>query len=352
MPYAHSPDAVSANATSYPATSPVAADVQAMQDVAGAMDSQLATEGHETSTLTGYVDGARDYVLERGPVLVEHLVTGLVIAYVGQWAARLAYQFLLGALRRGGLDETLTKFAARLAQAAVLIFTANAALPYFGVKTDSVVAAIAAAGLAVGLALQGSLSNFAAGVMLVLFRHFSVGDFVEAGGTKGIVEEIHMFHTVMRTPDNVRIIVPNGSITAGNISNYSAEPIRRIDLVVNCGYGDDLLAVKQFLQETVLNDPRVRNEPAPIVAVDELAEKGVNFVVRPWVASGDYWETRWDMVETIKLGFDAHGFRAPSPPQPAMTPTNSVADVLPVTIPISQPTPVVTSGLITPRRVA
>ncbi|MDA0660708.1 MAG: mechanosensitive ion channel [Planctomycetota bacterium] len=347
MPYAHSPETAAAPA-SYASPASVAGEVPAVQDTAADFGSQYIVNESHTSSLAGYVDSARDFVLDYGPSVVASAVQGLVIVYIGQWVARLVYQFLLDALRRGGLDETLTKFAARLAQAAVLVFTANAALPKFGVETDSVVAAIAAAGLAVGLALQGSLSNFAAGVMLVLFRHFGVGDFIEAAGTKGIVEEIHMFHTVMRTPDNVRIIVPNGSITAGNISNYSAEPIRRIDLVVNCGYGDDLLAVKQFLQETVLNDPRVRNEPAPIVAVDELAEKGVNFVVRPWVASEEYWETRRDMIETIKLGFDAHGFR----PQPVVNIISDADDVGPDTIPISQPTPVITSGLITPRRVA
>jgi small conductance mechanosensitive channel len=163
------------------------------------------------------------------------------------------------------------------------------------------------------LALQDSLSNFASGVMLMLFKPFRVGDFVRAGGSEGIVEEIDIFHTKMRTGDNIRIIVPNGSITGGTIENFNAKPTRRIDLVIGCGYNDDLRAVKQFLESTLADDARILADPTPTVAVSALGASSVDFVVRPWVKTEDYWATRWDLTERIKLGFDDRGFTIPYP---------------------------------------
>jgi len=200
-----------------------------------------------------------------------------------------------------------------MANVLIMANVALAALAKLGINTTSLAAVIAAAGLAVGMALQGSLSNFAAGVLIILFRPLKVGDFVEAAGTKGIVEEINVFNTLLRTPDNVEIIVPNNAITGGNITNYSSKPTRRIDLVVGCGYRDDLAAVKRFLEQTVASDPRVLRDPAPVVAVSDLAESSVNFVVRPWVTNANYWAVRWDLTEKIKLGFDQYGFTIPFP---------------------------------------
>ncbi len=248
-----------------------------------------------------------------GPELLSNFLGAVVIFYAGRWLAGVAERILNRLLVNARVDETLTKFLCRITYALLMCAVALAGLEKLGVRTTSLTAVLAAAGLAIGMALQGSLSNFAAGVMIILFRPFKVGDLIEAAGTKGIVEEIHIFSTMLRTPDNVDIIVPNSTVTGGNITNYSSKPIRRIDLIVGCGYSDDLLAVKQFLQRLVEEDPRVRTDPAPVVAVNELGESSVNFVVRPWVKNADYWTVKWELTERIKLGFDHYGFTIPFP---------------------------------------
>jgi small conductance mechanosensitive channel len=252
-------------------------------------------------------------VIQNGPELLANFLGAVVIFYVGRRLARVAERILQRLLFNARIDETLTKFLCRIAYALLMCAVALAGLERLGVRTTSLTAVLAAAGLAIGMALQGSLSNFAAGVMIILFRPFKVGDLIEAAGTKGIVEEIHIFSTMLRTPDNVDIIVPNSSVTGANITNYSSKPIRRVDLVVSCGYSDDLLAVKRFLMQLLRDDPRVRLDPAPVVAVSQLAESSVDFVVRPWVNNADYWNVKWDLTERIKLGFDQHGFTIPFP---------------------------------------
>ena len=259
------------------------------------------------------ISNAKSYLLEHGPNLAVNVFAAIVIFVIGRWVAKLAVRLLNNVFERAKLDETLAKFLSRIVYTLILMFVVMAALDRLGVNTTSFAAIVAAAGLAIGLALQGSLANFAAGIMIILFRPFKAGDFIEAGGTKGVVEEIHIFHTLMRTGDNVQIIVPNNAITGSNISNYSAKETRRIDLVVGCGYGDNLQAVKQFLCNLVDNDRRILRDPAPIVAVAELADNSVNLVVRPWVANKDYWQVRWDLTEAIKVGFDQHGFNIPFP---------------------------------------
>ena len=253
------------------------------------------------------------YLVDYGPAVLSRVVAAGLIFMVGRWAANLAEEILRKLMTRAHVDETLAKFLCRIANALLMCAVVLAALEQVGVNTMSLSAVLAAAGLAIGLALQGSLSNFAAGVMIIMFRLFKVGDYVEAGGTKGIVEEIHIFSTMMRTGDNIRIIVPNSSVTGGIVSNYSSQPTRRIDLVVGCGYQDDLRAVKQFLQQLVTDEPRILRDPKPDVAVSELADYCVNFIVRPWVRTADYWTVRWDLTEKIKLGFDEHGFHIPFP---------------------------------------
>ena len=253
------------------------------------------------------------YIVGYGPELLSRVAAAGLIFLVGRWGAGLADEVLRKVLSRAHVDETLAKFLCRIANAVLMCAIVLAALEHLGVNTTSLSAVLAAAGLAVGLALQGSLSNFAAGVMIILFRPFRVGDYVEAAGTKGIVEEIHIFSTMMRTGDNVKIIVPNSSVTGGIVSNYSCQPTRRIDLVVGCGYQDDLRAVKQFLEQLVASDSRILADPKPDVAVSELADYCVNFIVRPWVKTADYWVVRWDLIEKIKLGFDEYGFHIPFP---------------------------------------
>jgi small conductance mechanosensitive channel len=181
------------------------------------------------------------------------------------------------------------------------------------VDTTSLIALLAAAGLAVGLAMKDSLQNFAAGVMLIIFRPFTAGDFVEAGGTAGVVETISIFSTIMRTGDNREVIVPNGAIYNGTITNYSARETRRIDMVFGIGYDDDIRKVKQLLGDILAADERVLKEPAAQVVVGELANSSVNFHVRPWVKSGDYWDVRFDLTERIKLAFDDNGISIPYP---------------------------------------
>ena len=172
---------------------------------------------------------------------------------------------------------------------------------------------LGAAGLAIGLALQGSLQNFAAGVLIIIFRPYKVGDFIEGGGTTGVIEAMDIFTTRLKTGDNKTVIVPNAGILGGNITNYSAKPTRRIDMVIGCGYGDDLAKVKSVLNDILAADERILKDPAPTVAVAELGDNSVNFVVRPWVNSGDYWPVHFDLLETIKNRFDAEGISIPYP---------------------------------------
>ena len=244
-----------------------------------------------------------------------NLVVAIIIFVIGRWIARAITAFFRRLANRANVDETLTKFLANIIYTILMTLVVLAALQRLGIDTTSVAAILAAAGLAVGFALQGSLSNFAAGVMLIIFKPFKVGDFVEAGGVSGVVEEIQIFNTLMRTPDNIQNIVPNSAITAGTITNFSAKDTRRVDLVVGCGYQDNLKEVKEFLEQLCQGDERILEDPAPVVAVNELGDNSVNFVVRPWVKSGDYWDVRWELNEAIKNGFDERGFNIPYPSQ-------------------------------------
>jgi len=188
-----------------------------------------------------------------------------------------------------------------------------AAIGQLGVQTTPLVAVLGAAGLAVGLALQGSLSNFASGVMLVLFRPFTKGDFVEAGGTSGSVNEVGMFNTTLTTPDNRRVIVPNNQITSSVITNFSANATRRIDLLIGVDYSNDLKVARATMEKVVKAHPKVLEEPAPAVLLMELADSSVNFAVRPWVATPDFWVVRNELLEQIKAELEAAGCSIPFP---------------------------------------
>ncbi len=245
--------------------------------------------------------------------LAINLVAALLIFVIGRWLARIGTRVVGKLLTRAHIDATLHKFLLNIVYAILLILAIVVAIGRLGVDTTSFAAVLGAAGVAVGFALKDSLSNFASGVMLVLFKPFGVGDFVDAGGVKGTVEEVHLFNTLMKTGDNVQHIVPNSMIMGATITNFSAKDERRIDLVVGCGYGDNLRDVKQFLIDLLENESRILSEPAPVVAVNELGESSVDFVVRPWVKSADYWATRWELNEAIKNGFDERGFSIPYP---------------------------------------
>jgi len=246
-------------------------------------------------------------------VIVKNVIFALIIFIVGKWIASLIRKSIIKVMVRQKVDSTLVGFLSNLVYFLLLIFVVLAALNRLGIQTTSLTAILAAAGFAIGLALQGGLANFAAGVLMLIFRPFKIGDYVEAGGTAGVVEEIQIFTTQMRTPDNQTIIVPNAQITGGNIVNYSTKPTRRVDLVVGCGYGDDLSKVKQVLEEIVAQDDRVLAEPAPQIAVSELGDSSVNFVVRPWVNAADYWSVYFDITETVKRRFDEAGINIPFP---------------------------------------
>ncbi len=237
----------------------------------------------------------------------------LVIFILGRWIARAVTNTVGRLMKKGGLDESLVDFLGNLIYAALLVVVIIAALDKLGVDTTSVMAIFATAGLAVGLALKDSLGNLAAGVMLVLFKPFKLGDFIEAGGVTGVVETIRIFSTLLKTPDNREITVPNGQIYSGTIVNYSARDTRRIDMVFGIGYDDDIRLAKQLIEEIMAADERILKDPAAAVAVAELADSSVNFNVRPWVKSEDYWNVRSDLLENVKLTFDERGISIPYP---------------------------------------
>ncbi|MDN4501613.1 mechanosensitive ion channel [Alteromonadaceae bacterium BrNp21-10] len=242
-----------------------------------------------------------------------NIALAIVIYIVGKIIVGIISGILGKLLVKAKYDAMLVAFIQGIAHSVLLLFVIVASLNQLGVDTTSLVALLAAAGLAIGLSLQGSLQNFAAGVMLLVFRPFKAGDFVEAGGTSGIVEGIGIFTTIIRTGDNKEVIVPNGNIYGGNITNYSAKPTRRVDMVFGIGYGDDLLKAKKLLEDIIAKDERVLKDPAVTIAVSELGDNSVNFVVRPWVNSGDYWPVYFATHETVKLRFDEEGISIPFP---------------------------------------
>jgi small conductance mechanosensitive channel len=241
------------------------------------------------------------------------VIAAIAIFLVGKWLARILANTLTHMMKRAGTDDTLVSFVANIAHVAMMVFVVIAAMSELGVETTSFAAVLAAAGLAIGLALQGSLSNFASGVMLILFKPFKTGDFIEAAGTSGIVEEIQIFSTKLRSGDNKQLFIPNGAIFGGTITNYSTKPTRRVDMLFGCGYDDDLKAAKQLLNDIIAKDGRILAEPAPVIAVSELADSSVNFVVRPWVNAADYWNVYFDTHEQVKLRFDEAGISIPYP---------------------------------------
>jgi small conductance mechanosensitive channel len=211
------------------------------------------------------------------------------------------------------IDETLRKFLVALTRIALLTFIVLAALSTLGIQTASMIAVLGAAGLAIGFALQGSLSNFASGIMLIVFRPLKAGELVEAGGHLGVVKEIHIFNTIMNTLDNKKLIVPNSKITGDSIINYSANGTLRVDMVFGISYGDQIPKAKDILMKILESDERVLKDPAPTVAVSELGDSSVNFVVRPFVKVEDYWGVYFDMTEKVKMTFDDSGVTIPFP---------------------------------------
>lgn len=242
-----------------------------------------------------------------------NIILALAVFVIGRWLANMIVRGVKRLMKKANMDKALIGFLSSILNAVLLVVVVIAALEQLGVNTTSVLAVFAAAGLAVGLALKDSLSNFSAGVMLIIFKPFKVGDFVEAAGITGVVEVIRIFNTQLRTGDNREIIVPNAQIYGGIITNFSAREQRRIDMVIGIGYEDDIRAAKQILEEILRAEERVLKEPAPVILVSELGESSVDLAVRPWVNSADYWDVRSDLLETIKREFDTKGISIPYP---------------------------------------
>lgn len=241
------------------------------------------------------------------------VLVALVILYLGRWLAKSLTRMLEKALLHKKVDRAVVSFLSGIIQAAIMVATVLIALSQVGIQTASFIAILGAAGLAIALALQGSLSNFASGVLIILFRPFRAGDFVDAAGVSGVVEKIEIFQTVLKSADNKRIIVPNSQITGSAIVNYSAETTRRVDLVVGISYDSDLKKAKELLEQILKADSRILAEPAPVIAVGALADSSVNILIRPWVNAADYWPVYWDTLEQIKLTFDEHQIVIPFP---------------------------------------
>ena len=217
------------------------------------------------------------------------ILAAIAVYIVGRWIAKLARKIVNRVMTKREVDPTITKFVASLAYIVLLTFFIIASLGLLGIQTTSFIAIIGAAGLAIGLALQGSLANFAAGFLLIIFRPFKVGDYIEAAGVAGTVEVIQIFTTELATPDNKTIIVPNSKLTADNIVNYSTKNTRRVDMVFGIGYQDDIDKARNIINDILTSDERILQDPPMKIAVSELADSSVNFIARPWVNAGDYW---------------------------------------------------------------
>jgi len=241
------------------------------------------------------------------------VVAAIAVLIVGRWVAKGLTGFTEKIMNKRQVDPTIVSFVANMIYIALLIFVVLAALGQLGIQTTSFIAIIGAAGLAIGLALQGSLSNFAAGFLMIIFRPFKVGEFIEGAGVAGTVEKIQIFTTQLKTPDNKTIIIPNAKLSGDNIVNFSAKGTRRVDMVFGIGYGDDMDKARKIITDVIDNDPRVLKDPPPKIAVLSLGDSSVDFAVRPWVKISDYWDLWFDVTETIKKRFDAEGVSIPFP---------------------------------------
>lgn len=266
-----------------------------------------------TKDITSYIP---DNIVEIVGGYAFSLLMALLIFIIGKWIVNKVVGIFGKLLRKvKGMDETLIKFLENIVYYALMIVVLLTALGKLGVETTSFLAILGAAGLAIGLALKDSLGNFASGVMIILFKPFKVGDVVTAAGVTGSVSEVGIFNSVFITPDNQKIIVPNGAITSGSIININANDTRRVDLVVGIGYEDDIKKTKDVLNDIITSHEKILLNKGITVAVSELADSSVNFVVRAWVKTPDYWDVKFGLTETIKLRFDAEGISIPFPQQ-------------------------------------
>ena len=258
-----------------------------------------------------FVSQAIDFAWKIGPGLIAAIITLII----GLWVIKFISSLFTKALERSKVEVSLQHFLSSLVTVLLKVMLLISVASMLGINTTSFVAIIGAAGLAVGLALQGSLANFAGGVLILLFKPYKVGDFIEAQGFAGSVKEIQIFNTILKTGDNKIIIIPNGPLAGGNIINYSTMPTRRVDMTFGIGYDDDLKKAKEVLLRLIKEDSRILSDPEPMIAVSELADSSVNFTVRVWCKSGDYWGIYFDMQEKVKLTFDQEKLSIPYPQQ-------------------------------------
>jgi small conductance mechanosensitive channel len=241
------------------------------------------------------------------------LFIALCILVIGRQVIKIVIKVISSALERSNTEDTVRIFVTNLLNTVLMIVVFIAAINQLGIETTSIIAVLGAAGLAIGLALQGSLANFAAGILIVIYRPYKVGDYIQADNHLGTVNDIQIFSTVLRTPDNKLVVVPNGSIMNGSIVNFSNQDTRRIDMVIGCSYEDDIDKVKAVLTDIVAKDDRVLSDPKTRIAVSELADSSVNFIVRPWVKNPDYLDVMYSLTEEIKKRFDEEGISIPYP---------------------------------------
>jgi small conductance mechanosensitive channel len=242
-----------------------------------------------------------------------NIIAAILIFVIGRWIAKLLRKTLEKFMKRKEVDVMVVSFTCNIVYVILLIFVILGAISKIGVQTASLIAVLGAAGLAVGLALQGSLANFAAGILLIIFRPIKVDDFVEASGVTGVVEKVEIFTTQLKTPDNKTVIIPNAQLTSDNITNYTAKGTRRVDLVIGVSYSDDIDKVRSLIEDEFKKDNRILTDPAPSIVVLELADSSVNFGVRPWTKAEDYWGVYFDLTENLKKRFDAEGVSIPFP---------------------------------------
>ena len=259
------------------------------------------------------MDAIGQKVVELFTVYGIKVLAAIVILILGRWIAKGFKKISKNLLEKRNVEPTLVTFAGNLTYIALMMFFIIAALGQLGIQTTSFIAVIGAAGLAIGLALQGSLSNFAAGFLLIIFKPFKINDFIEGAGTAGTVEKIDIFTTQLKTPDNKTVIIPNKKMTDENIINYTVKGTRRVDMTFGIGYSDDIDKAKNIIREVIENDERVLKDPAPMVAVINLGDSSVDIVARPWAAAGDYWNAYFDITEKVKKKFDEEGVSIPFP---------------------------------------
>ena len=281
----------------------VAQDVNSAKN---AVETTLANSQNVLATI-------KDFLITKGTAFAIDLLAAILIFVVGRWLAKWVSILVSRAMTKAKVEQILVSFVQHICYFGLLAFVIIAALDRIGIKLTAAIAVLGAAALAVAFALQGSLSNFAAGILMVIFKPFKVGDLVTVAGIQGTVQEIDILNTVLNSPDNVRIIIPNAQITGGTISNFSANATRRVDLTIGVSYDDDIKKAKQVIEGVLAADARILKTPAPTVAVSELADSSVNFVVRPWVKSADYWDVYYDTTAKLKITLESNGITMPFP---------------------------------------